>query len=201
MTRQETVDVAARLLETAAGLVALGWTTNANARLADGTPCSPEQPAAACWCAQGALTAAQHLMGIHTQRDGGQDIHLAGPVYNERASILDKARNALRDAIREGLHPSSLAAVSVTLCITNWNDDEADGGDVVARTMRRAAELLRAAAPPAPRSCRHCHGMGCVRCHGARRQRCDRCAGTGPRAACAGGAHHAGARLRYRGGA
>ena len=85
-------------------------------------------------------------MGIHTQRDGSQDIHLPGPVYSDRAGILDKARTALREAIKEGQHPSSLSAVSVTLCITNWNDDEAEDGNEVSRTLRRAVEILREAA-------------------------------------------------------
>lgn len=137
---------AARLLETAAGLVDLGWTTNANARAADGTPVSAEAPYAACWCAQGALGAAQHLLGIHTQRDGCIDSELTEPVYIERLRILNRARSALREAIAAGQHPSSLSAVSVTLCITNWNDDEAGDGDEVSRTLRRAGELLREAA-------------------------------------------------------
>ena len=140
---------AARLLETAAGYVRLGWTTNANARLADGTPCSPEQPDAACWCAQGALSAAQHELGINTTRDGVIDGNVPAAVYPSRLRILDQARKGLRKAIEEGSHPDSLSAVSVTLCITNWNDDEAVGGELVARTMRRGAEILR---QPAPRS-------------------------------------------------
>ena len=143
MTRAAEAQTAARLLETAAGLVDLGWTTNANARLADGTPCSPEQPAAACWCAQGALTAAQHELGIHTQSDGYQDLSVPAPDYSARLRILEQARQGLRKAIEEGLHPESLSAVSVTLCITNWNDAEAVGGAQVARTMRRGAAILR----------------------------------------------------------
>ena len=137
---------AARLLETAAGLVALGWTRDANARLADSTPCSPESPAAACWCAMGALTAASHELGIHTERDGYQDLKVPGADYKTRLRIMGDARIALREAIKERLHPNSLSAVSVTLSITNWNDDEADSGDVVARTMKRAAAILRDAA-------------------------------------------------------
>lgn len=138
---------AARLLETAAGFVALGWTQNANARLADGTPCSAEQPDAACWCAQGAISAAQHELGINTQRDGVIDGNVPAAVYPARLRILDVARKGLRKAIEEGSHPDSLSAVSITLCITNWNDDEAVGGEQVARTMRRGAAILRQSAP------------------------------------------------------
>ena len=166
---------AARLLETAAGLVDLGWTTNANARLGDGTPCNPEDPAAACWCAQGALTAAQHELGLHTTRDGAQDVTVPSADYSQRLQILSRARQGLRKAIEEGLHPMSLMAVSITLCITNWNDDEAVGGAQVARTMRRGAAILRGTPP----RCRHCDGMGSVLTDDGRAKRCDRCAGTG----------------------
>ena len=79
---------------------------------ADGTPCSPEQPAAACWCAQGALTAAQHELGIHTQRDGCVAADVREPEYSQRLRILNRARSALREAIAEGQHASSLSAVS-----------------------------------------------------------------------------------------
>ena len=134
---------ARRLLEAAAVFIQLGWTTNANARASDGTPVSAESPEAACWCAQGALTAATHELGLHTQRDGCVDSSLTTPVYEQRSRILNRARSALREAIAEGVHPRSLSAVSITLCITNWNDDEADSGDVVSRAMRRAAAILR----------------------------------------------------------
>ena len=136
-------ETAARLLETAAGLVALGWTTGANARYADGTPCSPEQPAAACWCAMGSMTAASHLMGIHTQTGDYVDLNVPTRDYVKRLRIQTKARYALRKAIAEGRHPSSLSATSVTLCISNWNDDEAEDGGEVSRTMVRAAAILR----------------------------------------------------------
>lgn len=138
---------AARLLETAAGFIELGWTQNSNARLADGTPCSPEQPDAACWCAQGAISAAQHELGINTTRDGVIDGNVPASVYPARLLILDKARKGLREAIEEGAHPDSLSAVSITLCITNWNDDAAVGGEQVARTLRRGAAILRQSAP------------------------------------------------------
>ena len=141
--RAQAAENGARLLEVAAGYVRLGWTQNSNARLADGTPCSPEQPDAACWCAQGAITAAQHEMGIHTQRDGVIDSHVDPLLYAQRLQILDQARKGLRKAIEEGLHPESLSAVSLTLCITQWNDAEAISDQQVSRTMCRGAELLR----------------------------------------------------------
>lgn len=144
---------AARLLETAAVFVQLGWTTNANARDASGTPVSAEQPDAACWCAQGALQVASHHLGIHTMRDGCIDSDVRESDYTRRMHILNRARWALREAIKEGKHPSSLSAVSITLCLTNWNDDEAEDGDEVSRTMRRAVEILREAAPRAFSGC------------------------------------------------
>lgn len=143
MTRAAIAEHAAVLLDTAAGFVDEGWATNANARDAAGAPVSPENPDAICWCAQGALTAAQHELGLHTQRDGVQAVDVPADAYSKRLVILDRARQGLRKAIEEGLHPSSLSAVSITLCITNWNDDEAVGGAQVARTMRRGAEILR----------------------------------------------------------
>ena len=132
---------AARLLETAAAFVLRGWTKDLNARRADGSGCAPDSPEATCWCAQGALTAASHELGIHVQRGGFMDPSLPTPVYEDRTRILNRARAALREAIVEAADKLALSAVSVTLCITTWND-HAQSGAVVERTMRRASELL-----------------------------------------------------------
>ena len=69
-----------------------------------------------------------------------------GQYGDARSRLLDEARRGLRKAIIENKHPRSLAAVSITLCITNWNDDEAESGEVVARKLRRAAAIVRDAA-------------------------------------------------------
>ena len=127
MTRAEN---AARLLEAAAGHIERGWTTGANARDGRGHPVSSEKPEAVCWCAQGAMSKA------------AWDARLG----RARAAAMDEARQALRRAITEHLGRDHLLAVSITLTITNWNDDEAQDGAQVARAMRRGAAILREAA-------------------------------------------------------
>ena len=128
MTRAEN---AARLLEAAAGHIERGWTTGANARDGRGHPVSSEKPEAVCWCAQGAMTKVAWELNLYAQA---------------RTVALDAARIALRRAITEHLPRRDLLAVSITLTITNWNDDEAQDGAQVARAMRRGAAILREAA-------------------------------------------------------
>ena len=128
MTRAEN---AARLLEAAAGHIERGWTTGANARDGRGHPVSSEKPEAVCWCAQGAMAKVAWDLKLYP---------------SPRFAVMDDARRALRKAITEHLPRRDLLAVSITLTITNWNDDEAQDGAQVARAMRRGAAILRDAA-------------------------------------------------------
>lgn len=51
------------LLSMARAKIATGWTQTVCARNADGKPVNPKSPEAVCWCAVGALVAAESTFG------------------------------------------------------------------------------------------------------------------------------------------
>ena len=140
MTTRQINEKAAELLRAAAGYVLKGHVRKVNARTADGAMCDPENQAAACWCAQGALYAAFTDIGLRHPDLRAKPLptrHEEMWVSNVRERVMARAKLTLLEAAD---------APDTAIAVPFWNDEVAEDGVEVAATMVAAAEKLEAAA-------------------------------------------------------
>ena len=132
--------MAARLLDRAAAYVDEGWTQRTDAVNDRGAPVPPFSKRAECWCALGAIRAAQVRIGLVTlyqDAEGNLQYPRAMPPF--AASVYSRALYAAAQAMvgRVSKHPAMYASV-----VTRWNDTEAMSGATVARKLREDAALI-----------------------------------------------------------
>ena len=132
--------MAARLLDRAAGYVDEGWTQCTDAVAADGAKVPPYSKRATCWCALGAIRAAQVRIGLMAlYQDAEGNLQYSGEMTPFASSVYSRALYAAVQAMvgRAPRHPAMYASV-----ITNWNDTEAMSGETVGRKLRAGASLI-----------------------------------------------------------
>ena len=130
--RRRQIDAGAlRVLTLAGEIVAFPatWTQGTSARSERGGYLPPTDPAAACWCASGALLKAMGMAGVET--------HL----YD---ATREEAEYRLRFAILERW-PRFGSAMGLSM-IAGWNDATDRTHAEVVATFRRACALLKEAA-------------------------------------------------------
>ena len=126
---------AARLLDGAAVCVEKGWTQNSNARDEHGVDTDAYGPDAVCWCAQGALHAASHRIGLTVVDEWGC-VTYAQPDLASHAE--PRARYALQFGFY-GKEDESTRRIS----ITGWNDRSEQTQRAVVEAFRRGAAHIR----------------------------------------------------------
>ena len=126
---------AARLLDCAAVCVEKGWTQNSNARDEHGVDTDAYGPDAVCWCAQGALHAASHRIGLTVVDEWGC-VTYAQPDLASHAE--PRARYALQFGFY-GKEDESTRRIS----ITGWNDRSEQTQRAVVEAFRRGAAHIR----------------------------------------------------------
>ena len=131
---------AARLLDCAADYVERGWTQCCDAVDANGNGVPVWSKRAECWCALGAVRAANIRIGLVTLwQDALGNLHqreltpFAASVYSR---ALCAALQAMVGATPQ--HPAMLPSA-----VTRWNDTEAMSGAPVARKLREGAAIIR----------------------------------------------------------
>ena len=132
---------AARLLDCAASYVERGWAQCSDAVSGTGAKVPAWSKRATCWCALGAIRAAQVRLGMVTLYSDaeGRHLHCRGMtpfvalVYARATWAAARAMTG-REEIPVGMPPS---------VITRWNDTEAMSGETVARKLREAAGWVR----------------------------------------------------------
>ena len=132
--------LAARVLDTAAGLVEQGWCRFNMARTADGEDCTPQSPRACQWCARGALTAAFARLGL-TRRERPYAYYVWDRLHPHGRSGADRARHALNLHIAGG--DEMRVAKGCFPSITTWNDEPGRTQRGVVFAFRHAAANLR----------------------------------------------------------
>ena len=132
--------MAARLLDRAAAYVDEGWTQRTDAVNDRGAPVPPFSKRAECWCALGAIRAAQVRIGLVTlYQDAEGNLQYPRAMTPFAASVYSRALYAAAQTMvgRVPKHPAMYASV-----VTRWNDTEAMSGETVARKLREGAALI-----------------------------------------------------------
>ena len=135
--------MAARLLDCAAVCVKKGWTQHTNARDEHGVDTDARDPSAVCWCAQGAMHAASHGVGLTEMDEWGcvtyTDADLASHVETRAHYALQFGIKSLEIVGS----PSPLDTEVRAVNITGWNDRRARTKAEVLRAFGSGAEQLR----------------------------------------------------------
>ena len=131
---------AARLLDCAAVYVERGWTQCCDAVDANGSGVPVWSKRAECWCALGAIRAANVRIGLVTLYQDAEGNLQPRPMPPFVAAVYHRALWAAAHAMvgRTPKHPAMYASV-----VTRWNDTEAMSGATVARKLRAAAAIIR----------------------------------------------------------
>ena len=127
---------AQRLLECAADYVLRGWTQCRDAVDGSGVGVPVWSKRAECWCALGAIRAANIRIGLVTLYAYPRDLTpFASSVY----------WRALQAVLRQVYPHRKLSENDLMLpaWLTSWNDTEAMSGETVALKLREGAALIR----------------------------------------------------------
>ena len=131
---------AARLLDCAADYVERGWTQCCDAVDANGSGVPVWSKRAECWCALGAIRAANIRIGLVTLwQDALGNLHQR-ELTPFAASVYSRALCAALQAMVGDTpqHPAMLPSA-----VTRWNDTEAMSGATVAGKLREGAAIIR----------------------------------------------------------